>query len=133
MKYFTVKEAEALIPKCEEIFTHALRLRDEAEQKAIHLRELEAAEELNHPEIAVHRSQLEFLVNSVNERVRDILEFGATPKGLEPALVDFPSRLGGKEIYLCWVRGEKKITHFHSLTEGFAGRQPLPKTAKKKN
>ncbi len=125
MKYFTLKEAEALIPQCEEIFTHALRLRDEAEKKALRLREMEAISDPDETELAMMRSQLEFLVNSVNEQVRKILDLGAIPKGLEPALVDFPCRHKGKEVYLCWVRGEEKIKHFHGLEEGFQGRQPL--------
>jgi len=136
MKYFTVDEANALISQCDEIFTHALRLRDEAEQKAIRLRDLEGADEPDDTEITLIRSQLQFLVNGVNEWLRKIVDFGALPKGLEPALVDFPHRLDKKEVFLCWSRGEKKITHYHGLDEGFQGRQPLPKkkkTRKKKS
>jgi hypothetical protein len=28
-------------------------------------------------------------------------------------------------ILLCWKLGEEKITHWHSTTEGFAGRKPI--------
>lgn len=125
MRYFTVEEAEAAIPVCEEIFSHAIRLRDEAEQKAIRLREIETGESPDPGEAALLRSQLQFLVNGVNEWLRKIVEFGAMPKGLEPGLVDFPYRHEGREVYLCWTRGEKKITHYHGLEEGFQGRKPL--------
>ncbi|PJB25880.1 MAG: hypothetical protein CO113_06265 [Elusimicrobia bacterium CG_4_9_14_3_um_filter_62_55] len=102
MKYRTIDEAEAAIPLCEEIFSHAVRLRDEAEQKAIRLREVEMGESPDAGESALLRSQLQFLVNGVNEWMRKIVEFGAMPKGLEPGLVDFPyrheGRLGGVSV-----------------------------------
>jgi hypothetical protein len=28
-------------------------------------------------------------------------------------------------VLLCWKLGEKDITHWHSTTEGFAGRKPI--------
>jgi hypothetical protein len=51
----------------------------------------------------------------------------AQPKGLDPALVDFPHRLAGADVVLCWKLGEKKITYYHGNEEGFAGRKALPK------
>jgi hypothetical protein len=125
LKYFTLEEAQAEIPRCEEIFSHALRLRDEAEQKAVLLREIETGEAPDPGEAALLRSQLQFLVNGVNDWLRKIVDLGAIPKGLEPALVDFPYRHEGREVYLCWVRGEKRITHYHGIEEGFQGRKPL--------
>jgi hypothetical protein len=31
----------------------------------------------------------------------------------------------GREVYLCWKLGEKRIQYWHGLDEGFAGRKPL--------
>jgi hypothetical protein len=28
-------------------------------------------------------------------------------------------------VLLCWKLGENGITHWHSVTEGFAGRKPI--------
>ena len=74
---------------------------------------------------AIDRSQLQFLAQGINEWLAMIAELGATPKGVQPALVDFPARLDGRDVYLCWRLGEKRITHFHGTDEGFAGRRPL--------
>ncbi|MBI4249906.1 MAG: DUF2203 family protein, partial [Elusimicrobia bacterium] len=43
-----------------------------------------------------------------------------------PALVDFPFQLEGKEVLLCWERGEKKLQYYHGFEEGYLGRKPLP-------
>ena len=39
--------------------------------------------------------------------------------------VDFPARLEGREVYLCWQLGEPEVLHWHAMDAGFAGRQPI--------
>ena len=46
-------------------------------------------------------------------------------RGVERALVDFPAMRGGRKVYLCWLVGEKEISHWHEVDAGFDGRQPL--------
>lgn len=125
MRYFTVKEAEALIGDLEEIFKRALSLRDEAEKKASSLQAVEK-DGADPARAAMERAQVQFLVNGVNECLGRIAALGGVPKGLDPALVDFPHRLGKKEVYLCWRFGEKSIGYYHGVEEGFGGRKPLP-------
>ena len=125
MRFFTVAEAEALIGDLEEIFAKAVTLRDQAEKKASSLQAVEK-EGTDPARAAMERAQVQYLVNGVNECLGQIAALGGLPKGLDPALVDFPHRLGKKEVYLCWKAGEKSITHYHGVDEGFAGRRPLP-------
>ncbi len=40
-------------------------------------------------------------------------------------LIDFPAILGGKEVFLCWEKGEDDIEFWHDLDAGFAGRERL--------
>lgn len=127
MRYFTVEEAESLIPELEELFQALFELRTLAEPKMRRIQELEA--QGAEAERALETGRLEFLVKQMNEYFQKILDKGALPKGLDPALVDFPYRLSGREVYLCWQRGETKITHYHGLSEGIAGRQLLPQSA----
>ena len=106
MKYFTPAEADAVIPELEKIF---------------------GAVDDDHAGAAIERSQLQFLASAINEWMRKIVELGALPKGVSPALVDFPSRVDGAEAYLCWKLGEKRVSHFHPVDEGFSTRKPLAK------
>ena len=46
-------------------------------------------------------------------------------KDLDRGLVDFPSILAGREVFLCWERGEADIEHWHDLDSGYAGREPI--------
>ena len=43
-------------------------------------------------------------------------------------LIDFPCRMDGREVYLCWRLGEPEVGHWHELDAGFAGRQKLLST-----
>ena len=56
----------------------------------------------------------------------EILSLGGVPKDLDLGLVDFPARLGQREVNLCWKYGEREIKFWHGLDEGYAGRKPWP-------
>jgi len=41
-------------------------------------------------------------------------------------LVDFPSIINGKEVFLCWRSDEPRLMFYHSIDEGFIGRKLIP-------
>ena len=125
MKYFSVAEAEALIPELEKIFEGVAELAAQAEIKSASLRRRQEGDDSDPAAAAIERGQLQFLAQGINERLQKIVELGALPKGVEPALVDFPHRLEGRDVYLCWRLGDKRLTHYHGVDEGFSNRKPL--------
>jgi hypothetical protein len=62
-------------------------------------------------------------------QVHDILKrFNAREiqiKDLDRGLIDFPAFVGGKEVFLCWEKGEEDIEYWHDLDTGFSGRERL--------
>jgi hypothetical protein len=46
-------------------------------------------------------------------------------KDLDRGLIDFPAIIGGKEVFLCWERGEEDIEFWHELDTGYPGREKL--------
>lgn len=46
-------------------------------------------------------------------------------KDLNRGLVDFPSILNGREVFLCWESGEEDVSFYHDLNAGYSGRAPL--------
>jgi len=46
--------------------------------------------------------------------------------GFELGLVDFPAKLGGREVLLCWRSDEPRVAWYHEPDAGFAGRKPIP-------
>ena len=123
VKYFTLDEAEAQIPRLEKIFLAAREIKSKAEGKVA---AIQALENLPDPaQSAIEHGQLEFLAGSLDEALKAVEKMGAALKGLDPGLVDFPHKLDGKDVYLCWTFGEKRIRFFHGLEDGFAGRRPI--------
>ena len=76
--------------------------------------------------------------NRLEQTIRDALDkihaTGCIVKDLEVGLLDFPSRIDGEEVYLCWRLGEDRIRFYHRQDEGFAGRRPIdPRDADYRN
>lgn len=122
-KYFTVDEANALLPELRQVLAAVRDLRD---QIANHY---EAAT----PVLKLRRwdsggSQAAPYTRSVwllNARLQWLARNGIQLKDLDRGLVDFPSWRGDEEVLLCWHLGEDEIRFWHDLESGFRGRQPL--------
>jgi hypothetical protein len=131
-RFFRVEEAEVLIPTLEEVMGRLMDLHDEAGRVRDRLQDeqrgimLDGGRLLNVAEFREQRARLEELTALIKSGIEEILSLGAVPKDLGEGLVDFPSRLEGREINLCWRFGEKHIGYWHGLDEGYAGRRPLP-------
>jgi hypothetical protein len=129
MKYFTVEEAEGLLPQISEILRAALDTKIRIELKVEEWRKARGT--ATEVEEAVFRGQVDFLAARLEDQLASVTELGAIPKDLESGLVDFPARVNDREGYLCWKLNEPRITNWHGLTEGFGGRKPLKTVAKK--
>jgi hypothetical protein len=136
-QYFTVDEANAMIPHLEETFMRILQMRgqiktiyDRLERAGMVLEEGggELAEvppgELD-SEMAGEQAALEALIEAVEEELAQLHFRGALVKGLEPALVDWYARRDGHDIFLCWEFGEKEVAWWHGLEDGYTGRRPV--------
>ncbi len=56
---------------------------------------------------------------------RYLASLGVFLKDLDRGLVDFPARVGGEVVFLCWQEGEPEVAHYHPLSGGFKERRPL--------
>ncbi len=132
-RLFSLRDANALVPMLGETFTRARVLRDRLGKLQKDLAEeghpLDGGKvEVDpraRPEVQGLQRRAALLVGELLELLRGVTELGIEVKQAE-GLVDFRSRFDGRVVYLCWKFGEERITHFHELDAGFAGRQPLP-------
>ena len=46
--------------------------------------------------------------------------------GFDKGLIDFPARIGGEDVYLCWRSDENEVAWYHPVEGGYAGRRPIP-------
>lgn len=80
---------------------------------------------LNVVHLARRKAEREKAVQRVKDAVAEIDATGVQVKDLDIGLLDFPCRVDGEIILLCWKLGETDITHWHGTEEGFAGRKPI--------
>ena len=56
----------------------------------------------------------------MHEYERELQQLGVELKDYFTGLIDFPCRMDGREVYLCWRLGEPEVGHWHELDAGFA-------------
>ncbi len=135
-RFFTVAEAQALVPQLERAFEELGVLRRELDTHMDRVKILDAlwGSALREPgnpdrdEFLKERADVRRTIRRIDRLVEGrILSHGIRfPQGgLEHGLVDFPTRLEGRTVYLCWKWGEPEISNWHEVDGGFAGRRPL--------
>ena len=80
---------------------------------------------MNVVEVARRKAEREKAVQRAKDAIAEIHATGVQVKDIEIGLLDFPCKVEGEVVLLCWKLGEQKITHWHSTDEGFAGRKPI--------
>src|SRR5438874_10976138 len=128
---FTLHEAQELLPVLESLLRTAIEGKGKIEsidaefqalQHQIHLR---GGMSLNVVHWAARKAQREKALQRVKDAMAEIDAIGVQVKDLDIGLLDFPCEVDGQVILLCWKLGEKAITHWHGVSEGFAGRKPI--------
>jgi hypothetical protein len=76
-------------------------------------------------DLRLTRLRMQGLIDQMAAGVARIDALGLTLRDIEHGLVDFPALVAGRQIWLCWQRGEPKVDWWHDLDSGFSGRRPL--------
>lgn len=120
-QYFTVEEANALLPKIEPVLGELLERR----ARIVRSRN-EVMSFLESGDSDVGGREASELVQEFIKMERLILKIrshNVILKDLNVGLIDFPSQRDGREIYLCWRYGEPRVDFFHDLHTGFNSRK----------
>jgi hypothetical protein len=128
-RYFTLTEAERMLPEVDRALRDAL----------FHKAEYQAAEEtlnatmqgirmaggsrVNPGPILATRARRDTSAGALREVFEKIEQIGVLIKDLDIGLIDFLTRYQGREVCLCWKLGEERIRFWHGTDEGFAGRK----------
>ena len=76
-------------------------------------------------DLRLTRLRMQGLIDQMAAGVARIDALGLTLREIEHGLVDFPALVAGRQIWLCWQRGEPSVDWWHDLESGFSGRRPL--------
>ena len=128
---FTLDEAQSLLPVLESLLRTAITAKKlmeevEAEQHALaHKIFLNGGTFVDVVPVARRKAQRAKAEQRAKDALAEIDSIGVQVKDIDIGLLDFPCEVEGQIILLCWRMGEKSITHWHGMQEGFAGRKPI--------
>lgn len=113
---FTPAQANRTLPLVKRIVNDLL-------EKGRELRSLASGQ--RDAEVATRVRELEA---ELRELASELERIGCSYKdwGFEAGLVDFPARIEGEDVLLCWRSDEERVGFFHTYDAGFAGRTPIP-------
>jgi hypothetical protein len=122
-RIFTLEEARLLMP---ELLSRA----DEVVRARADLVELQSALNLGAGSPLGGLPEAKALEAQLSETLGWFTAEGLDLKGIAPLLLDFPARLDGDTVLLCWLEGERELGWYHKPEHGFAGRRPIPASAR---
>jgi hypothetical protein len=131
IRTFTLPEAQTLLPVLESLLKTAISSKKLVEEVDNELQEIAHRVFLNGGtfirvvEVARRKAEREKAIQRAKDAVAEIHATGVQVKDLDIGLLDFPCKVEGEIVLLCWKLGEDQITHWHSTEEGFAGRKPI--------
>ena len=132
-RVFTTDEAEELLPTVDLLLQKLVdtsvkqKLLEEQANEILD----EVLEEGTHPnaidELKGIKENLDINVREIDKIEGEIMSMGLNVKDSVLGIVDFPAIRGDEPVYLCHRLGERKMTHWHNVEDGFEGRIPLDK------
>lgn len=129
-KLFTLIEANALLPKLRPLFEKFLDLQekhaeDEDGYHEVYFTIANNGKDFESEKLKEKKEMVEGDEEELDALTQQIESFGCEIKGVDPPLIDFPTKMDGKDAYLCWRVDEEEIHYWHDMESGYGGRQPL--------
>ena len=131
MRTFSLSEAQAMLPILESLLRGTMESKrlieavDEEFQELTQQIFVAGGMMVDVPHFAKRKAEREKALQRAKDAVAEINAIGVQVKDLDIGLLDFPCNVDGEILLLCWKMGEEKITHYHSMEEGYAGRKPI--------
>ena len=121
-RIFTKEEADALLPELRRVLGEMRQARRELLEAQARLPEARGLER------RALEEEIRFLLGTLEADARYLASLGVFLKDLDQGLIDFPARIGGEIVFLCWREGEPEVAHYHPLSGDFQDRRPLAGT-----
>ena len=127
MKLYTVEEANRTLPLVRRIVDDIVRSYTKWQGAVRDFEVMSAGVRADQPneQATEKQNEAQRLAADIAACVRELEQLGVQFKGYDLGLVDFPSLMGDRTVYLCWRLGEPDVRYWHELDGGFAGRQPI--------
>jgi len=130
-RFFTLQQAEQLLPQVESVIREAIALKSEYQQAESDCQEFRRRVMMlggvlvDYAKLLDRNRRRDSSAQHLQAAIERIHEYGCVVKDLDIGLIDFPTLFNGQEVYLCWKLGESGIQFWHGVEEGFRGRKAI--------
>lgn len=126
MRQFTVEQANATLPLVRKIVQDIVTQYRIWNEKLNEIDLVAAAGRATDAAVAERlANEAQAIAREIEGFRRELADLGIQIKDPGIGLIDFPSTMGTRPIFLCWRLGEPDVAFWHELNAGYAGRQPL--------
>ncbi len=133
-RYFTVKEANRMVPALEGALRGMIQMYTQIRSAYQRLAEAGFAPQEEEflldppgagPDVVDNLANLKMLMDALRGELARLHKAGCLIKSIEVGLVDWYAKKDGRDIFLCWRLGEKEVRYWHDIEAGYAGRRPI--------
>jgi hypothetical protein len=117
--YFTVAEANQALPYVSRIIDDVTGVYRRIVDLRRRLEQAEPGQDQN------LEREYEKAMDRLSHLVDELHAVGVELKDFEKGLIDFPAWHEGREVLLCWKKGEAEVAYWHETDAGFAGRHSV--------
>ena len=131
MQFFTLAQAQRVLPEVEKALREALFFKDEYQKAESEVRTfaerimMMGGTQVNQSRISTLKSRMDQSKAGLQRKFEETQALGCQIKDLDIGLIDFPTLYKGQEVCLCWKFGESIIEYWHGVDEGFQGRKKI--------
>jgi hypothetical protein len=122
-RFFTVAEANALLPEVRQVVQRILAARKEVLELQPML--WPAVEQAAQNGGGKTMSEATRQIIIIQRALHLLAELGIQVKDVNTGLIDFPAEYQGRTVLLCWQYDEPSVQFWHEIDAGFAGRQRI--------
>lgn len=124
MYYFTIKDANLVLPDVIKKFEFALKKQNEVAKLEQQI-QMVLSTTNSFDEYVPLKQKLNAAITQFYESSEVLEKTGVMIKSIDQGLLDFPSKRFEEEVWLCWKYGETEIKFWHEKDSGYMGRKPL--------
>ncbi len=125
-RYFTVEEAEALLPSVSPLLLRARRVKRRLEQyeRVVQRVTADGREEF-FDEVESFDAEYEELKESFYDLIERIESTGCIVRSIDEGILDFYTRFEGRDVFLTWRQGDGGVRFWHLPEEDHWSRREI--------
>ena len=128
-QYFTIDEANRMLPLVRVIVADIVALASDLEDRQNRIDSLNKdqfdRDDPHSEEVRQMQQEIDDDESRLDEYINELIDLGVELQDPISGEVDFRTQIDGQEALFCWKLGELDVSHWHTETDGFSGRQSL--------